>query len=123
MIICACLLSTTEDHILLVRAHGKRVWYLPGGKINPGEQPVYALCRELFEELGVEIKPKDCFYLKTIVGPSHNLRDKVQLICFAATLPPQMQAKAEIADIAWIPKKFLHVMAPAVRLLVTNHNS
>lgn len=123
MIICACLLSMTEDHILLVRARGKRVWYLPGGKINPGEQPVDALCRELLEELGVEIKPEDCFYLKTVVGPSHDLRDKVKLICFAATLPPQIQAKAEIAEIAWIPKKFLLIMAPAVRLVVTNRNS
>lgn len=30
-------------------------WQLPGGKIDPGEEPVEALCREIYEETSLKI--------------------------------------------------------------------
>jgi 8-oxo-dGTP pyrophosphatase MutT (NUDIX family) len=46
------------EKVLLCHRHPDRQWYpnvwdLPGGHVEPGEQPQIALVRELFEELAV----------------------------------------------------------------------
>ena len=51
---CACLVAEEGDRLLLVRVRQNEHWYLPGGKIEEGEQPRDALRRELEEELGID---------------------------------------------------------------------
>src|ERR1700738_3193514 len=41
-----------------LRAHSSQ-WALPGGRCDEGETPVEAALRELHEELGLELGPKD----------------------------------------------------------------
>lgn len=43
-----------EDRILLAhwRAHGRSGWTLPGGGVEPGEDPVEGAVREIWEETG-----------------------------------------------------------------------
>jgi mutator protein MutT len=48
------------DRVLMCHRHPDRQWYpniwdLPGGHIEPGEQPHEALVRELEEELGIVV--------------------------------------------------------------------
>lgn len=40
---------------LLVEERDRRGWYLPGGRVEPGETLVEAACRETLEEAGIPI--------------------------------------------------------------------
>ena len=46
--------------ILSVRSNGRDRFYLPGGKIDPGETARDAIMREINEELGVDLIPDTC---------------------------------------------------------------
>jgi len=48
------LILDREDRVLLVRAANGR-FYLPGGRIEPGETPEQALIREVEEECGLSV--------------------------------------------------------------------
>ncbi|MER5964505.1 NUDIX domain-containing protein [Streptomyces sp. NPDC002057] len=56
--VSAYAIVVERDHLLLTRLSEASpvfepgLWHLPGGGIDPGEQPVEALARELYEETG-----------------------------------------------------------------------
>ncbi len=50
-------LTFKEGQLLCARSHGKDIYYIPGGKREPGESDEAALVREIEEELAVTLKP------------------------------------------------------------------
>ena len=60
-LVAAAALVDTDGRVLLARRPpGKAMaglWEFPGGKVEAGEAPEYALMRELREELGIETRP------------------------------------------------------------------
>ncbi len=56
--VVAGILRDRSGRVLLAERRHDRLfagfWEFPGGKIQPGETPEAALCRELAEELGIE---------------------------------------------------------------------
>lgn len=65
VLVSAAALVDKRGHVLLAqRPDGKPMaglWEFPGGKVEAGELPEYALMRELEEELGIETRPT-CFF-------------------------------------------------------------
>jgi len=62
LVVAAALLDSAGRVCLQQRLHGKQhggLWEFPGGKVEPGEHPDRALCREIAEELGVGLDPAD----------------------------------------------------------------
>ncbi len=61
VLVVAVALLDADDRILLTRRPpGKPLaglWEFPGGKVHDGEIPETALCRELAEELGIDVRP------------------------------------------------------------------
>ena len=53
-----------DNQILMVKIsdQGKSWWCLPGGTIEPDETPEQAILRELYEELNLNLKPRQRLY-------------------------------------------------------------
>ena len=94
---------------LIPDAHGK--WEFPGGKINFGERPEDALCREVREEIGCEVIPLRL--LPSIQSSMWSRTDgemqQVLILCFEAALVsgiPQALDK-KVAEVRWYEKQDL----------------
>ncbi|MEP6666181.1 MAG: NUDIX domain-containing protein [Nocardioidaceae bacterium] len=58
MIPCACGVVRDEDgRILLQRRSDNGLWSVPGGALDPDEQPAQACVREVYEETGLVVRP------------------------------------------------------------------
>ncbi|WP_302480117.1 (deoxy)nucleoside triphosphate pyrophosphohydrolase [Sphingomonas bacterium] len=64
MIVAAGALIDADGRVLVQQrpAGGSYpgLWEFPGGKVESGETPAAALARELREELGIAVDPRDC---------------------------------------------------------------
>lgn len=94
-----------KGHYLMV--HERRAgqpWYLPAGRVEPGEDLIAAACRETLEETGIEVA------VNGIVRVEHSPRAdgtaRVRVIFTAsptATEPvPKMTADEHSLEAAWI---------------------
>ena len=76
VLVAAVALVDSEGRILIAqRPEGKSMaglWEFPGGKVDAGETPEFALMRELEEELGIETRPT-CY--SPIAFASHTYDD------------------------------------------------
>jgi 8-oxo-dGTP diphosphatase len=59
LVAAVCLVDQGGRILLASRPAGKSMaglWEFPGGKVEAGESPEFALCRELEEELGIQVR-------------------------------------------------------------------
>jgi 8-oxo-dGTP diphosphatase len=59
LLVTAAVIFAGDKVLITRRPEGKRhpgFWEFPGGKVDPGESPEQALCREIREELDAEVR-------------------------------------------------------------------
>jgi len=93
-----------DGKILSTRSRGKDVYYLPGGKREPGETDVQTLAREIREELDVAIAPDSAIHVGTFEAQAHGRATgiTVRMTCYAADYRGTLTASSEIAEFVWL---------------------
>ena len=93
-----------DGKILSTRSRGKDVYYLPGGKREPGETDVQALIREIREELDVAIAPGSATHAGTFQAQAHGHAAgiAVRMTCYTADYQGTLAPSSEIDELIWL---------------------
>jgi 8-oxo-dGTP pyrophosphatase MutT (NUDIX family) len=97
------LLIIQNRKLLLAFSNNKHCFYLPGGKIDTGESPASALCREIAEELNIHLSENELHYYTHITAPAYGEKDGIimEQDCFFVSRPVQPVASAEIGELKY----------------------
>ena len=93
-----------DGKILGTRSRGKDVYYLPGGKREPGETDVQTLVREIREELDVAIAPGSATHAGTFQAQAHGHAAgiAVRMTCYTADYQGTLAPSSEIDELTWL---------------------
>jgi 8-oxo-dGTP diphosphatase len=111
-VIAAAVLSS-RGLLLVSKRAAPDVFYLPGGKPEPGEAALECLGRELREELGVGIVAAEPF--SEVRAPAALEGGEMWMSVFLTRLAGAPAPAAEIAALRWWPEWPALGLAPAVR--------
>lgn len=94
-----------EDRSLLVlRSHGKAIYFAPGGKLELEETPRQALVRELREGVSIEVKEGEMKFFASFTAPAAGLEDtNLNMDVFVVnSYQGTISPRSEIAECCWI---------------------
>jgi ADP-ribose pyrophosphatase YjhB (NUDIX family)/uncharacterized membrane protein len=91
--------------MLCVRSKDKDLFYLPGGKREPGETDQQTLIREIQEELSVALDPQSMVLVKVFEAPADGQSPGVivRMHCYKANYKGELTPQSEIAEMQWLP--------------------
>ncbi|MBP2340837.1 8-oxo-dGTP pyrophosphatase MutT (NUDIX family) [Saccharothrix coeruleofusca] len=109
-----------DGRVLGARSRGKDVYYLPGGKREPGETDLQALVREVEEELAVVIVPGTARHLGTFQAQAHGRPEGVvvRMTCYTADYRGTPTASNEVEEVAWLTYADRDRVSPANRAVL-----
>ncbi|WP_212005601.1 NUDIX domain-containing protein [Chitinophaga sp. HK235] len=90
--------------ILSTKSLGKQKYYIPGGKREHGENDEQALCREILEELSVELEAKTLKFIGTFEAQADSHPDGVyvKMTCYTANYKGALKECSEIENFKWL---------------------
>jgi 8-oxo-dGTP diphosphatase len=93
-----------DKSILSTRTYGKDKYYIPGGKRELGETDEQALCREIKEELSIDLKNDTIKFIGVFQAQAHGhpTGTRVKMTCYRAAYTGQIKANSEIEEIKWL---------------------
>lgn len=108
-----------DGRILCARSRGRDAFYIPGGKLEPGETELDALLREIKEELAVDLVPETVRGFGTYQAQAHGQADGVVVVmsCYTADYEGRPAASGEIEELGWLGYADRELVAPVDQLL------
>ena len=101
LLVTAAVIFDGEKILITRRPEDKRhpgLWEFPGGKVDPGESPEQALCREIREELDAEVQVLKIFevvFHRYEWGP-------VLILAYSCRLLTSAIRNLDVAEHRWI---------------------
>jgi len=108
-----------DKELLLVTGYSESFWWTPGGKIEEGETPEECLKRELFEELGINLKSMKEFF--TIRDSNEALGEEQTVHYYLADYSGDIIPKEEITKTIWFSRQNFLDKAPRISKKLMNH--
>lgn len=108
-----------DRKVLETKSRGKDIWYIPGGKREPGENDEQALVREIKEELNVDIDPTTIVYYGTFEAQAHGKPEGtiVRMTCYQAKYRGQLTPSAEVELMDWFDYSKKELTSPVDHLI------
>jgi 8-oxo-dGTP pyrophosphatase MutT (NUDIX family) len=106
-----------DGRVLCARSRGKDVYYLPGGKREPGESDLQTLVREITEEAGVHLRAETVSPLGSFEAQADGRAEgvTVRMTCFTGDYTGRLTPRSEIEDLAWLGYADRHRVSGASR--------
>ena len=93
-----------DKKVLCAKSKGKELYYIPGGKREPGESDQEAVIREIREELSVNLQEQTVKYLGEFEAQADGKPEGtlVHMTCYTAEYVGDLHPASEIAEAAWL---------------------
>jgi len=113
------LVCIRDRKLLMLRSHGKTVYYSPGGKREAGETDAECLARELSEEINVELNLDSMAHFGTVIAQSHGSPDGTLVkITFYTGLFEGTPIPGDIEEIRWLTYADREIVGCPIKLVM-----